>query len=82
MRYGFKACYTHALSQDPKANGKVSVTITIGTNGDVTQVDAKASGNLPASVEPCIRKQVRGAHFDPPQGGPATVRIPLVFAHI
>ncbi|MBK7582001.1 MAG: AgmX/PglI C-terminal domain-containing protein [Myxococcales bacterium] len=75
----FRRCYNDALAKDPKAEGKVVMTVEIGAKGEVTGVDAKPTGNLPPSVVKCMTAHVKAIELEPPLGGKATYVIPVVF---
>jgi hypothetical protein len=79
MRAGFRACYTRALAANPDASGRISLALRIGPGGEVTQVTASSSGNLPASVVNCVRSRAKAGRFAPPQGGSAVVSVPVNF---
>jgi hypothetical protein len=81
LRGMLRACYNHELERDPGAKGSVRLTATIGPNGDVSGVQAAASG-LSSEMVSCVSRVVRGAPFGPPKGGGrAIVVIPInVFA--
>jgi TonB family protein len=77
MRAGFRACYNQGLAQNPDMSGSVRVTATIGPNGEVRSANASPSGSISGAVASCIASRVRSAQFDPPEGGAATVVIPV-----
>lgn len=81
MRAGFRACYTRGLSSNPDIAGTVRVVAKIGPNGEVLSASSSASGNLPPDVVSCVARRVQGASFAPPEGGGATVVIPVTFTH-
>ena len=74
----FRNCFNRAQAQNPDLQGKVNLTLTIGTDGSVENVDANSTGNLGQAVE-CIKTSARTAKFDPPAGGVSTINIPVVF---
>jgi hypothetical protein len=80
MRAGFRACFQRGLAQDPSIQGSVRLTLRIGAGGEVLSATPAASGNLPGSVVGCIAGRARGAAFDPPEGGTATIVVPITFA--
>ena len=77
MRAGFRRCYTQGLSSNPEMSGSVRVTARIGPGGEVQSVQASPSGSISGAVANCIAGRVRSAQFDPPEGGAATVVIPV-----
>ena len=74
---GFRRCYMLGLNDMPDMKGSVRVTASIGPNGEVLSVSAVPSGTVTGSVASCIAARVRGAQFSPPEGGMATVVIPV-----
>ncbi len=79
MRAAFRACYQRGLDQNPDAQGSIKMGIRVGPGGEVTNVSATPSGNLPPSVVDCVTARARRAQFDPPEGGAATVQVPVTF---
>jgi hypothetical protein len=77
MRAGFRRCYTQGLASNPEMSGSVRVTARIGPGGEVLSVQASPSGSISGAVASCIAGRVQGAQFDPPEGGAATVVIPV-----
>lgn len=77
MRAGFRACYNQGLAQNPDMSGSVRVTAVIGPNGEVRSATAAPSGSISGAVASCIASRVRSSQFDPPEGGTATVVIPV-----
>ena len=77
MRAGFRRCYTQGLNSNPGMSGSVRVTARIGPGGEVQSVSASPSGTISSGVANCIASRVRSAQFDPPEGGAATIVIPV-----
>jgi hypothetical protein len=59
--------------------GSVRVTARIGPNGEVLSASASGGGGLSGSVVSCVQARVASAQFAPPEGGGATVVIPVTF---
>ena len=78
MRGLLRACYKRELDTDPTARGSVRVTAKIGSNGEVTSVQAANSG-LSSTMVACVSRVVHGGQFGPPEGGGAMVTIPMTF---
>jgi TonB family protein len=78
MRGQFRACYKHGMDEDPNMRGSVRVTASIAPNGDVRSVQTAGSG-LSSAMISCVTRVVRGAQFSPPEGGGATLVIPISF---
>jgi hypothetical protein len=77
MRAAFRACYQKGLDVNPDAQGSVRLAIRVGPGGEVSNVSAVPSGNLPPMVVDCISARARRAQFDPPEGGAAVVNVPV-----
>jgi hypothetical protein len=79
MAAGFRRCYNNGLKEDPNMKGSVRVTARIGPNGEVLGASASGGGGLSGSVVGCVQARVASAQFAPPEGGGATVVIPVTF---
>jgi hypothetical protein len=78
MAAGFRRCYNKGLQEDPNMKGSVRITAKIGPNGEVLSASPSGSG-LSGSVVSCVAARVSSAQFAPPEGGGATVVIPVTF---
>jgi hypothetical protein len=78
MQAGFRRCYQKGLAEDPNMKGSVRITARIGPNGEVQSVNPSGSG-LSGTVISCVAARVSSATFAPPEGGGATVVIPVTF---
>lgn len=78
MQAGFRRCYNRGLQEDPNMKGSVRITARIGPNGEVLSVSPSGSG-LSGTVISCVAARVSSAQFAPPEGGGATVVIPVTF---
>ncbi len=78
MAAGFRRCYNKGLGEDPNMKGSVRITAKIGPNGDVLSATPSGSG-LSGTVMGCVAARVSSAQFAPPDGGGATVVIPVTF---
>ena len=78
MAAGFRRCYNQGLQEDPNMVGSVRVTAKIGPQGEVLSVSPSSSG-LSEKVVACVAARVAMAVFSPPEGGGATVVIPVTF---
>jgi hypothetical protein len=79
MRAAFRQCYQKGLDQNPDAQGSIKMSIKVGPGGEVTNVSATPSGNLPPGVVDCVTARARRAQFEPPEGGSAVVQVPVTF---
>lgn len=83
MSPGLRGCYVQGLKKDPNTKGAVRITARIGAAGEVLRVTAPmAESTLPESVVKCAMDTVFGATFAPPEGGGATVVVPVTFMSI
>jgi hypothetical protein len=79
MGAGFRRCYNRGLADDPNMKGSVRVTAKIGPNGEVLSATPSGGGGLSGTVVACVVARVQSAQFAPPEGGGATVVIPVTF---
>jgi len=78
MAPGFRRCYNAGLNrEDPTMKGTVRITARIGPNGEVLSASASAGGNVSATVAGCIRNRFASAQFAAPEGGGATLSVPV-----
>jgi tetratricopeptide (TPR) repeat protein len=78
LKAPFRACYNAELATRPALDGTLRHRAGIGVDGTIRRVDGRGLGVPPSLVE-CVGKAILGAHFAPPQGGKATIEIPIVF---
>jgi hypothetical protein len=78
MQAGFRRCYNRGLSEDPNMKGTVRITARIGPNGEVLSASPSGSG-LSGTVMSCVAQRVSSAQFAAPEGGGATIVIPVTF---
>ena len=78
MRGRFRRCYQTGLNSNPEMQGSVTLVAKIGPNGEVRGVSGGGGGGLGAIV-PCLKAVVGSGGFAPPDGGGATVTIPITF---
>jgi len=76
LRAGLRDCYARETSD---AAGSIRFTLTVGANGAVSNVSAAPSGALSSGLLTCATTHVSAAKFDPPEGGAASIRIPVTF---
>lgn len=80
MAAGFRRCYNRGLQEDPAMKGSMKVTAGIGPNGEVLSAVASGGDTLSATVKSCVSARVSAAQFAPPDGGGATITIPVTFS--
>lgn len=79
MAAGFRRCYQKGLAEDPNMKGQVRITAKIGPNGEVLGASAGGGGGLSGTVTGCVAGVVSSRTFAPPDGGGATIVIPVSF---
>jgi hypothetical protein len=79
MAAGFRRCYNKGLQEDPSMKGSVRITAKIGPNGEVLGASPSGGGGLSGTVISCVTARVSSAQFAPPEGGGATIVIPVTF---
>jgi hypothetical protein len=79
MAAGFRRCYNKGLQEDPNMKGSVRITAKIGPNGEVLSASPSGGGGLSGTVVNCVASRVSSAQFAPPEGGGATIVIPVTF---
>jgi hypothetical protein len=80
MAAGFRRCYNRGIAtEDPNMHGSLRVTARIGQNGEVQSATPSGGAGLSPTVVSCVVQRVASAQFDPPQGGAATLVIPVIF---
>ena len=79
MAPGFRRCYKEGLHEDPNMKGSVRVTAKVGPRGDVLSATPARASTLSKSVISCVASRVAAAQFSPPEGGGATIIIPVSF---
>lgn len=78
MRATFRACYQRELAANPDAEGSIRLTLRIGPGGEVQGVSAASTGNLGSAVG-CVQARAAAAQFAPPEGGSASITVPVTF---
>ena len=68
-RGAIQSCYERALRVNTGIEGKVSVRFTIGTAGNVTDVQILENSTGDSGVGACIADKIRSWSFPPPEGG-------------
>jgi hypothetical protein len=80
MKAGFRACYNRGLASNPDLQGSVKITAKIGPNGEVVSATPSGGAGLGDEVVSCLVRRVQSANFNPPEGGGASIVIPITFA--
>lgn len=79
MAAGFRRCYNRGLQENPEMKGSVRITAKIGPNGEVLGASPSGGGGLSGTVISCVAARVASSQFSPPEGGGATIVIPVSF---
>lgn len=72
-------CYSKALEQDSTLQGKMTVAVRVGANGQACSASIVSSELDSAQVKACVSSAFRGASFPAPKGGCVDVNIPVNF---
>ncbi len=67
-----------ALQENAGTHGTIDVTVRIDAAGAISVMDESHTG-LPPGLVSCIITRVQAASFAPPQGGIATIILPITF---
>jgi len=69
MRAGFRNCYERGLAEDANMAGGLRLSLAVGPQGVVVDVDVKQTGQaISAAVKDCIVGRAQFAQFDRPEG--------------
>lgn len=79
MGAGFRRCYNLGLAEDAHMKGSVRVTTKIGPGGEVVSAVPTGGAGLSEAVIACVVERITKASFVAPDGGGATVVIPITF---
>lgn len=74
-----RRCYDPALAQDSTLRGKATVSVRIGTNGQVCNAGVVSSDLGNPAVASCVANSFRGTSLPAPKGGCVDVNIPVNF---
>ena len=75
----FRACYNDVLRQDPAMKGWIRLIATIGAGGEVLRVRTLAPASFAESMIQCPMERLLAVRFAPPEGGRATIIVPVTF---
>ncbi len=78
FRESFRACYNRELATNAGLNGSIRYAGWIGPTGKVRRVQARGIG-LPLSMLDCAGRVILNGSFAPPEGGGATIVIPITY---
>lgn len=75
----FKKCYERSLKKNPGLEGKVSLSIVIGGDGNVGSASVKGVSLRDALVQDCMERQALTMKFPEPTGGSVRVNKSYTF---
>ena len=75
----FRRCYNRALQQDPEMKGTIRMIARIGAAGEVSRVRALTPASYAELMVTCPMQRLLEARFAPPDGGGATIVVPVTF---
>lgn len=74
-----RKCYERVLKMQPGLEGKVKLTVKIGTDGKVDWAKAKGRSLNHPKINDCMERQARTIEFPKPTGGAVIVANPYTF---
>ncbi len=77
MAGAFRRCFNRGLQEDPTMKGSVRITAKIGKSGEVLETSPSGGAGLSEIVIGCVAARVSSGKFSPPEGGLATIVIPV-----
>lgn len=77
MAPDFRRCYNRALYYDAGMRGSFRITGKIAATGEVITAVPSGGGGLSPQLERCLVNVVLSRRFTPPEGGGATIVIPI-----
>lgn len=75
-----RGCYERALRQNPTLQGRMRVSVRVGTTGAVCSAAVSQNELGDAGVASCVAQIFRSATFSAPQGGCIEAQVPIKFA--
>lgn len=74
-----RGCYERALRQNAMLQGKMLVSVKIGSHGNSCGANMVSDSLGDPSVASCVLQKFRAGQFPPPKGGCAEVNVPISF---
>jgi hypothetical protein len=74
-----RGCYERALRQNAMLQGKMLVSVKVGTQGNSCSANMVSDTLGDPSVATCVLQKFRGGSFPAPKGGCAEVNVPISF---
>jgi hypothetical protein len=75
---GLRACYERPLNRNHELHGKLTIRLTIASDGSVESIDLEDDTLHSAEVTGCVRARMSGWRF-PPASRPSVFSFPVVF---
>lgn len=75
-----RGCYERALRQNPTLQGRLRVSVRVGTNGNVCSANIAQNELGDPGVASCVVQIFRSATFAAPSGGCVEAQVPIRFA--
>ncbi len=75
----FRRCYQEGLTCDREMVGSVRISARVAADGSVAEAAPVAATGLSRGVIDCMAEAVKSKRFDRPEGGSATLVIPVSF---
>jgi hypothetical protein len=76
----FRLCYENGLRTEPNLQGRVTLRITIASDGSVSRVLDGGSDLPDSTVVACMISSARGLSFPQPTRGPVEFFYPMMFS--
>jgi hypothetical protein len=74
-----KRCYNNALASDNTLQGKMSIALKIGSNGQVCSANIASNDLGSQQVAACVQNVFRASPFPSPAGGCVEATVPMNF---
>lgn len=74
-----RRCYERALRLNPSLQGRMTINVTVGSNGQVCSASIGSNSLGDQSVATCVVGSFQGAQLPPPQGGCVNAAVPVNF---
>jgi len=74
-----RGCYERALRQNAMLQGKMLVSVKVGTHGNSCGANLLSDSLGDPAVATCVLQKFRAGVFPPPKGGCAELNVPISF---
>lgn len=79
-RGALQTCYERALKQNSSLQGKVTLSVRVGTDGSPAMVQAKSNAITDRSTLACMEREAKSWQFPRPKGGTVMLNKPFRFS--